>query len=240
MNQYAIPQPDFRKDPTVTGSHEEYWVVYPKSQWNNQWNYSSKDLEKQILDAVQKIRRIGVRYNMPPRLIHYTQLLIWRFYAKEQIDTHPLGIYILQAFECAARFVECEIHNYIQSIQADPDFPKSSSLSTNTPELLLHFQFVTSLEYTVRIHHPSEYIPMYLKPQQYGLDPDIVNLAEKIVSDSFLTPCCLVHRPAAIAEGAVIMAATILDRQNSICVRSAKALSFISDMKFYYDHSQKL
>lgn len=238
-------QPDFRRNPNITGSHEEYWTIYPRSQWNSNctWNYLNKNNENKIHEAAMHIRRIGRNCNLPPRLIHYTQLLIWRFYAKESIDQHPIGVFISLAFECASQFIEYDdSHNLLSKIREDKEIQRLSvPYSGEKSQLVLHFQFVTSLDYTVRIHHPSEYLPMFIS---VNCPPDkkmnLISIAEKIIADSFLSPCCLVHRPSAIAEGAMIMSAAMQELSAYINVRSTKALSFIADISNFYKPKQEL
>ena len=232
-----MPTVDTVKDLSITGSHEEFWTFSQVSQWGTHWRFSSSEQEhlQPVLNTVIKARSLGREFNCKPRLIHYAQLLIWRFYNKEKLSDYPPLLILPLAFDCAAQILEVESprqaisQKLSQQTQLDPK-------SRNTTEFKLHFDLVTSLDFNIRIHHPSEYITQFINEK---FTQEEMHLAEMIISDSFLIPCCLVHRPSTIAEGAAIMAAGMLDRPDSVIPRTSKALSFIQDMKCFYKQKLK-
>ena len=225
---------DTVKDLSITGSHEEFWTFSQVSQWGTHWRFSSSEQEhlQPVLIAVMKARQVGREFNCKPRLIHYAQLLIWRFYNKEKLSDYPPLLILPLAFDCAAQILEVESPRQAITQKLSSQIDQKSK---NTTEFKLHFDLVTSLDFNIRIHHPSEYLPQFINEK---FTQDEMQLAEMIISDSFLIPCCLVHRPATIAEGAAIMAAGMLDKPDSVVPKTSKALSFIQDMKCFY--KQKL
>ncbi|EAY06465.1 hypothetical protein TVAG_149510 [Trichomonas vaginalis G3] len=235
---FQYPQTNLVKDLSITGSHEEFWTFSQVSQWGTHWRYSSLEQDKDhlqpVLNTVMKARTLGNKHQCKPRLIHYAQLLIWRFYNKEKLSDYHPNLILPLAFDCAAQILEVESPKQLiaQDLAASGQIENKNKSS----EFGLHFALVTSLDYNIRIHHPLDYICQFINA---NFTQDEMRLAEIIISDSFLIPCCLVHRPAAIAEGAAIMAAGMLDRPDSVIPRTSKALSFIQDMKCFYKQKQK-
>ena len=96
---------DFRNDLTVTGSHEEFWVFNSSSQWGKKWKFSENPESLEYAKkAVHKALELGHKLRCKSRLIHYAQLLIWRFYLKEDHNDHPFQLIIPIAFESASTF----------------------------------------------------------------------------------------------------------------------------------------
>jgi hypothetical protein len=84
----------------------------------------------------------------------------------------------------------------------------------------------------MKIDHPSEYVKFYITSQ---FTQKHFELAEMIISDSFLCPACLVHQPQRIAEGAAIMAAGMMNTPGSVRPKTVQVISFIRDMKCLYE-----
>lgn len=217
-------------DPEATGSHEEFWVFSQVSQWGAHWKYSSNEHLNNIRNIVIKTRSLGIMNNYPPRMVHFAQMLLWRFYIKESISNYNYTEIIPLAFESAAQLLETRSprDHIVETLRANGDGVKRMS------EFQQHFNLVIELDFNIRIHHPSEYLPQFITPQfkeyQY-------QLAECIIADSYLCPCCLVHRPNRIAEGAAIMAAGMTNSPTAVIPKSVKAISFIQDMKCFYQQS---
>ena len=226
-NNLMYPVPvllDYRKDTSITGSHEEFWVFTESSQYGGKWSYSQEN-DKKILEIqkyVQKARDVGIKLQLKPRLIHYAQLFLWRFYLKKNIRDFPPTSVLPMAYESAAQILEFESprEKIIKEIGAD----------RKSKEIELHFSLVQTLNFNMRVHHPSEYLPLYIINHQENLD----SLAESIISDSFLLPTCILYKPAIIAEGAAIMAAAMLNLNECVNAKSAQTISFIQDMKMFY------
>ena len=242
MNFGMVPAPapviDNIKDLNITGSHEEFWTFSQVSQWGTHWRYSSSEQDhlQPVLNTVIKARQLGRDFNCKPRLIHYAQLLIWRFYNKEKLSDYPPHLILPLAFDCAAQILEVDSPRQGIAQKINQGNGQIDPKTRNMTEFKLHFALVTSLDFNIRIHHPSEYITQFINEK---FTPEEMQLAEMIISDSFLIPCCLVHRPCTIAEGAAIMAAGMLDRPDSVIPKTSKALSFIQDMKCFYKQKLK-
>ena len=216
------------KENEITGSHEEFWTFSQVSQWGSHWGYSSQQQDHlhKVLNIVIKARSYGIKYKYQARLVHYAQLLIWRFYLKENMTEYPPQSILPLAFECSSQILEVESpKNNIAN-----EFPKDPKIKSS-PEFKLHFNLVTSLDFNIRIHHPSDYLQNYITSTFTEAE---FRLAETIISDSFMVPVCLVHRPSVIAEGSAIMAAAMLNKTDTVIPKSTKALSFIQDMKCFY------
>ena len=215
---------DYRKDPSITGSHEEFWVFTESSQWGGKWSYSQENDKKigEIQKCVIKARDVGIKLQLKPRLIHYAQLFIWRFYLKKNIREFPPVSVLPIAYESAAQILEFESprEKIIKEIGGD----------RKSKEIELHFSLVETLNFNMRIHHPSEYLPLYISNSEQNL----LIMAESIISDSFLLPTCILHKPSVIAEGAAIMAAAMLNMHDCVIPKSAQTISFIQDMKMFY------
>ena len=217
------------EEPEQTCSHEEFWVFSQVSQWGSQWVYSSDDHLNSVRSIMMRIRSIGIKKNIPPRVVHYAQILLWRFYIKENPNKYPFQDIIPLAFESASLLLETSSYKDIVSIGIARD-QKNEKMT----DLKLHFTLVLKLDYSLRIHHPSEYLQEFFTQQ--ATDKQI-QLAECIISDSYLCPCCLVHKPERIAEGAALMAAGMTNSPQAAIAKSQEALSFIKDMQFFYTHS---
>lgn len=213
-----------------TCSHEEFWVFSQVSQWGSNWVYSSNIYLNRIRAMMMTIRSLGIKNNISPRLVHYVQILLWRFYLKESPDKYQFIDIIPLAFESAGIILDTKsVKDYV-----------SNSITTghrNTDkisEFKLHFKLITSLDVALRIHHPSEYLNQFFTQQATERQ---LQLAECIISDSYLCPCCLVHTPERIAEGAAIMAAGMTNSPTVAIAKSQEALSFVRDMQYFYTQS---
>ena len=223
-------------DPEITGSHEEFWTFSQVSQWGSHWGYTSPQNEqlKSVLSHVFKARQIGLKRKFAPRLVHFAQLLIWRFYLKESLTEYPIQQIMPLAYECSAQILEIDSpkNSVIEEIGAF-----NNPRARNVSDFKAHFNFVTSLEYNIRLHHPSDYLNRFINPTFSEKEK---KLANAIISDSFMVPVCLVHKPSIIAEGAAIMAAAMLNNIGSVKPKTSKSLSFITDMNgFYKQKTQK-
>ena len=228
-----IPAVNSVKDMSISGSHEEFWTFSQVSQWGTHWRYSSEQEHLQpVLNTVSKARQIGRELGCIPKLIHHAQLLIWRFYNKEKTSDYPPHLILPLAFDSAAQILEVESPRQAIVQKIGPVGDQKRNLS----EFKLHFSLITSLDFNIRIHHPSDYLTQFINEK---FTQEEMHLAEMIISDSFLIPCCLVHKPSTIAEGAAIMAAGMLDRPDSVVAKTSKALSFIQDMKCFYKQKLK-
>jgi cyclin C len=163
-------------------------------------------------------------------MVHFAQMLLWRFYLKEpDLKNFPAKEIIPLAYESAAQLLETRSsREQVAGQIPGPDLAGKGS------EFKTHFKIVMALDYNVRIHHPSEFMAEFVTAQ---FDSKHLALAECIIADSFLCPCCLVHQPRRIAEGAVIMAAGMLNSPGVVRPKSVKAISFIRDMKCFYQQS---
>jgi cyclin C len=91
------------------------------------------------------------------------------------------------------------------------------------------------MDYNIRIHHPSEYLQLFTNSDEGNL---VRKYSEIIISDSFLTPCCIIYKPAIIAEGAFVMASAMQDID---CIpKSINVINFINDMKQFYKTKDNL
>jgi cyclin C len=217
------------------GSHEEFWVFSQVSQWGSHWSYSDNDHLNQVRNAAVQCRQIGLAQKLYPRLVHCAQLLIWRFYLKEKnLKQYHARDVIALAFESAMQLldrVSCReqvLRGIAQSLAPD-NTPKPS-------EFQKHFNMIVQLNFEVHVHHPSDYLKFFITSQFTGR---YVELAETIISDTFMCPCCLVHSPATIAEGSAMMAAGMLGSPGIVRPKTARAISLIRDMKFFYEQSMK-
>lgn len=208
--------PDYVKNPAITGSHEEFWVLSSRSQWNCKWIFSDQKILKTVQDAIFEVRRIGMSCRCQPRVIHIAQLFLWRFYAKTNILENPPSLYIPIAFECAAQILEVDVPNECRRIDENR-FSKFD----------VHFKLVSAIDFNLRVHHPSEYLT------QFTGQSDNNDIAESIIADSFLIPTCLMYKPIVIAEGAAIMAAA-METYDYITPKNKECLPFIQDMKMFY------
>jgi cyclin C len=216
----------------ATGSHEEFWTFSQVSQWGSHWVYSSNEYLNQVRQAVISTRMMGIRSRCAPRMVHYAQILLWRFYLKEDDhNKYPQREIIPLAFDAAAQLLELRsVREQIAlNLPGGPDPPRPTSDFQQQ-----HFRLVLALDFNIRIQHPSEFLKLFITPQFSGKQ---LELAECIISDSFLCPCCLVHAPAAIAEGAAIMAAGMTNCPGVVRPKTNKAISFIRDMKCFYEQS---
>lgn len=217
----------------TTGSHEEFWTFSQVSQWGSAWSYSSvENHHDNVSHFVLLARTIGMRGRYPPREVHFAQMLLWRFYIRERdVVKYPHQEIIPLAYESAALLLEVPSHR--QDVWA---WLHGNEQSRPNETFRTHFEMIVKLSYNIRIHHPSEYLSEFITPE---FNDKQLQLAECIISDSFLCPCCLVHQPRRIAEGAAIMAAGMMDNPNSVIAKSIKAISFIRDMKCFYEDSLK-
>ncbi|OHT03906.1 hypothetical protein TRFO_28751 [Tritrichomonas foetus] len=213
-----------------TSSHEEFWVFSQVSQWGSHWVYSSNEHLNNVRSIMMTIRTIGIKNNIPPRLVHYAQILLWRFYIKESPQKYPFVEIIPLAFESAALILETKSYKDIVSMSIKGGNRNPEKVS----EFRLHFRLITSLDFSLRIHHPSEYLNEYFSQQATEKQ---LQLAECIISDSYLCPCCLVHKPEKIAEGAALMAAGMTNSPQAVIPKSQEALSFVKDMQYFYTQS---
>jgi cyclin C len=142
---------------------------------------------------------------------------------------------ILLAYESACHLLDRPSCRDILSRSLPPSGPEPPAKLT---EFKKHFHLVDALDFEIRIHHPSEYLKYYITTQ---FNQRQLEIAEAIISDSFLCPCCLVHQPHRIAEGAAMMAAGMTGQPGVVRPKSVKAISFIRDMKCFYEQglSQK-
>jgi cyclin C len=217
-------------DPDVTGSHEEFWTFSQVSQWGSHWPYSNNDRLNYVRTIVITTRSIGLKNRYQPRMVHFAQMLLWRFYLKENdVNSSPPKEIIPLAYESAAQLLETR--SFRDQVAGQIPGPETAGKQN---EFKLHFNLVVTLDFNIRIHHPSEYITEFVTSQ---FDSKHLALAECIIADSFLCPCCLVHQPRRIAEGAVIMAAGMLNSPGVVRPKCVKAISFIRDMKCFYQQS---
>lgn len=214
------PQKEDPVDTNATGSHEEFWVFSQVSQWGKSWIYSNPEHLNKVRSIVIQVRKIGLSNNYTARMVHYAQMLIWRYYLKVRDDDSMIEA----AFECAAQLLEMHSNRDLQMRQVQDQSKKNS-------EFRQQFKLVKSLDFNIRIKHPSEYLSLFVTSQ---FNDKQFQLAECIISDSFLCPCCLLHKPITIAEGAAVMAAGMTNMPSAAIPRSTKSLSFIKDMKFFY------
>ena len=231
MENFVLqPQPEMETspEPDVPGSHDEFWVFSPVSQWGSNWVYSDPEYYGKVRRIVVKARKEGIDNKYSPRMIHYAAMLIWRFYLKEKYENKPDIIDV--AFESAAQLLET--HSNRDQTQSH-NHPRGS----NSDQFQNQFELVRALDFNIRIKHPSEFLSLFITPQ-FGESE--FKLAECIIADSFLCPCCLLHPPIRIAEGAAIMAAGMRNAPGSVIPRTSKSISFIKDMKFFYNQSTKL
>jgi cyclin C len=222
-------------DPEGIGSHEEFWTFSQVSQWGSHWPYIDNDHLNSVRAAVVQCRQIGLTQKIYPRLVHYAQMLIWRFYLKEKdLTVYSPREIIPLAYESAAQLLDrpsCRD----QVARGLVHLPASDGPGKQT-EFKKHFHLILALEFEIRIHHPSEYLKYYITSQ---FTPRHLELAETIIADSFLCPCCLVHQPQRIAEGAAMMAAGMMGAPGIVRPKSVRAISFIRDMRCFYEQSLK-
>jgi cyclin C len=214
--------PDYIKDPTITGSHEEFWVFSRNSQWDKKFLFSEQNIFDRVREAIMEVKNIGMKHRCSPRVIHTAQLFLWRFYAKMKISDYPPVINIPIAFECASQILEIEIPNECKRLNDE----KSNEFDR-------HFELVSAINFNTRVHHPSEYLTQYTNNQ------GIIDRAEGIISDSFLIPACLFYKPVVIAEGAAVMASAMsgnmfTHQSLSVAPKSKQCLPFIQDMREFY------
>ena len=210
-----------------TCSHEEFWVFSQVSQWGSNWDYSRNDHLEEISRIMMNIRTMGIENSFPPRLVHYTQILLWRFYLKEDPKKFPFSDIIPIAFESAGHILETKPVKDLVSNSITGGHRNADKIN----EFKLHFKLITSLDFSLRIHHPSDYLNEFFTQQA---TENQLQLAECIISDSYLCPCCLVHKPERIAEGAALMAAGMTNSPNAVIPKSQEALSFVRDMQYFY------
>lgn len=213
-----------------TCSHEEFWVLSQVSQWGSNWPYSNNAHLNMIREVMMTIRSIGIKNNISPRLVHYAQILLWRFYIKEDPEVYPFVDIVPLAFESAALILETKSVKDLVANSITGGHRNTEKIS----EYNLHFKLITSLDYSLRIHHPSEYLKEFFTQQATERQ---LQLAECIISDSYLCPCCLVHKPEKIAEGAALMAAGMTNSPGAAIPKSQEALSFVRDMQYFYAQS---
>ena len=217
----------------TTGSHEEFWTFSQVSQWGSAWSYSaSEGYLESVTGFVVLARSIGLRCHVPPREVHFAQMLLWRFYIRERdIQKYSHKDIIPLAYESAALLLESRSHreDVYRCLRQNEN-------SRQNETFRMHFEMIVKLSYNIRIHHPSEYLSEFITSQ---FNEKQLQLAECIISDTFLCPCCLVHQPRRIAEGAAIMAAGMMDNPDSVITKNIKAISFIRDMKCFYEESLK-
>lgn len=221
MNQSKDPT-----DPYLTGSHEEFWVFSQVSQWGSNWVYSKPDYYEKVHKLVVSARQLGLANQYKPRTVHYAQILLWRYFFKEptkDFSPQTTNQILDAAFESAARLLETQVK------------PHNAQNTDDHSAFKQQFELVKSLNFHIRIKHPSEYLHLFLTDKY---SPKQAQLAECIISDSFLCPCCLLYKPIVIAEGAAVMAAGMTKALDSVAPQTTKSISFIQDMKFYYQHSK--
>lgn len=207
-----------------TGSHEDYWTFTQVSQWGDNWPYFDGELLNQVRNYAVQIRQIGIKTGINPKIVHIAQMIIWRFYLVEKISEYKLEDIYPLAFESAAQILE----------SPSPIKNSQNPRMVSSNESLLHFKLLKTLNFNIRIHHPSDYLHHFINS---SFTTEEIRLAECIISDSFLCTCCLVHKPAQIAEGAAIMAAGMTENPGSVIPRTSKAISFIKDMQWFYNQS---
>ena len=226
----SVPNPDEE----ITGSHEEFWTFSQVSQWGSHWPYSVPEHLNQVHSFVVRARSLGLHLKYDPHEVHIAQILIWRFYLRENdFKQYPAQTIIPLAFESAAQILgkksnREQVAMNLASPTTQPPAPSE--------QFKQHFDMTLKLHCNIRIHHPSVYLPEFITPQ-FGEKQ--MQLAECIINDSFLCPCCLVHQPRHIAEGAAIMAAGMTSVPQAVIPKSVKAISFIRDMKCFYQQSLK-
>lgn len=214
-------------DTNVTGSHEQFWVFSQVSQWGQPWPYSDETYLNKVRQIVIQVRSIGIKNNHPARMVHIAQMLIWRYYLKVHDEDTSI---IEPALLSAAQFLEIQKSHESQMHQNQDPSKKSS-------EFMQQIKLLKSLDLNIKINHPSEYLSHFVT-SQFGVRQ--YQLAECIISDSFLSPCCLLHKPVTIAEGAAIMAAGMTDLPDAAIPRTVQSISFIKDMKFFYRQSSSV
>jgi hypothetical protein len=107
---------------------------------------------------------------------------------------------------------------------------KNSTIQ-RTLEFKYQFQVFSELNFNFRFHNPADYILKFINSTFHQSDYE---LAMTIISDSFMTLCCLIYRPEIIAEGSVIMAACMNNHHESVISETSQSLSFIQDMRNIY------
>lgn len=204
----------------ITGSHEEFWTFSQVSQWGSPWPYTNEAHLNKVRSCVITTRAHGLKWNKSPREIHIAQALIWRFYLRKQdTEKYPYKDIMLCAYACAAQSLENQMAHKTDTTLQTGDGGK------------MQFEFMQALNFHLKISHPSEYLKEFITPEFTGKQLD---LAECIISDSFLCPCCLVYKPRNIAEGAAIMAAGMTGNPNSVIPKETKTIAFIRDMSVMY------
>lgn len=224
----TLPSSEPTLNPEITCSHERFWIFSQVSQWGSHWRYSQSDRLNQVRSMMVIIRTTGISQNLPPRVVHIAQILVWRFYMKKDPAEYPFKDIMPYAFECAALILpeDKSIKEKVaQSIRRD-----NRSMDKNS-EFKKLFETISILDFSLEIHHPSEYLRSFFTTQA---TPRQIELASCIISDSFMCPCCLVHKPEVIAEGAAIMAAGMTDSPGSVLPKTQEALSFVEDMQYFY------
>jgi cyclin C len=217
----------------TTGSHEEFWTFSQVSQWGSHWPYSDNDHLNQVRNAVVQTRQLGISLKIQPRIVHYAQMLLWRFYLNEKdLTQYPSRDIIPLAYESACQLLDRP--SVRERVSSALSHSQGTDATGRQTEFKRHFDLVLALQFEVRVSHPSDFLQHYITSQFTSRH---VNLAETIISDSFLCPCCLVHQPRQIAEGAAIMAAGMTGEPGIVRPKTVKAISFVRDMKCFYEQS---
>lgn len=133
---------------------------------------------------------------------------------------------IFAAIECACQILDISLGTL--------HFPDRSRHRPG--DIPVQFHIIQDLHYNLRMHHPSDYIRQYITD---SFTDDMMNLALVIISDSYLSLCCLVYTPDVIAEGAAIMSSAMFGRADAVIPKTTKSLSFVRDMKAFYEESYK-
>lgn len=221
-------------DPEITGSHEESWIFSQVSQWGSNWPYTNDHLNT-VRSYVITTRALGLKNHYPAREVHLAQLFLWRYYIQEP-DTakHSYKDIIPLAYENAAQMSIDNQRQPSHREQVMQQLYKSEVPHQADSGMKAHFDMISKLNYNMKINHPSDFLKEFITPEFTDRQ---LELAECIISDSFLCPCCILHQPRVIAEGAAIMAAGMTGSPQTVIPRTVLALSFIKDMKRFYQQS---
>lgn len=220
-------------DAEITGSHEDFWTFSQVSQWGSNWPFfrDQDAFQNQVRGFVYMTRQLGLKNNYDPREVHFAQSFLWRFYIRESdTNKYPSNEMIPLAFESASLLLErTKSHREeVWKIMHSNEVGRPESFKKQ------HFEMLQKLNFNARIRHPSEFLHEFVT-SRFGEKQ--LQLAECIISDSFLCACCLVHTPRCIAEGAAIMAAGMTNVTGAVAPKTVEALSFIRDMKYFYEQS---
>lgn len=207
------------------GTTDKFWSFSQVNQWGTHWCYSEENIDhlRRVSQIVKDCRACGINGNIHPRIVHMAQLVIWRFYMKNQVKENNINDVMNAAFECSEQIQDLNIH--------PPQFDRTRVRSGEIPHQV---NLINELHFYQHAKHPTDYIKQFIRSIFTAQE---MNLTLTIISDSFLSPCCLMYPPEVIAEGAVVMAAAILDQPDTVVPKTTESLAFINDMKIFYEEN---